>query len=257
MIDWLVFSRDRALQLDGLLTSFDQYAAHLQQSVTVLYRATKPLHELAYLDCAKAHSRQMFWRQEGDFAEDVFEWIEDRAGYYVGFLVDDDLFIRPAPPVETVRPQAGEACFALRLWTSITRVSGNTVIRSWPHRAWPWRTSSELDYGYPLALDGHVYRRDTISPLLDFDFADPTQLEAGLAARADRLTYPLMAAAERQCLVGIPANRVSENSGVPHMGGDVDELCERFLAGDRLDPDAMGLDHVASAHAEISLAFRR
>lgn len=243
MIDWLVFSRDRPLQLDGLLTSFDLHAGDLQRSVTVLHHSSSPLFQLAYLDVAKAHRRHVFWRQSPSFGDDVREWIAGQ-GHYIGFLVDDDLFIRGAPPVETCRPRQDEACFSLRL--------------HYPTRSWPWRTQSELDYGYPLALDGHIFRRQTIVDLLDFPFDDPTRLEAGLAAQADSLPFPLIACDLQQCLVGIPANRVSPTSGMPFMRDErytPAVLLERYLEGWRLSPRGMGVEKVCSAHEELPLAF--
>lgn len=243
MIDWLIFSRDRPLQLDGLLTSFDKWAGELQRSVTILHYSSAPLFQLAYLDVAKTHRRHIFWRQGPSFEDDVREWIAAR-GYYIGFLVDDDLFIRPAPPIEVCRPRQDEACFSLRL--------------GYPSRSWPWRRQSELDLGYPLALDGHIFRRQTIVDLLDFHFDDPTRLEAGLAAQADELAFPLMAADSRQSLVGIPANRVSPTSGMPYMRNAEYQptvLLQAYLDGWRLIPRGMALESICSAHAEIPLAF--
>lgn len=244
MIDWLIFSKDRPLQLDGLLTSFDLHGPELQRSVTILHTSSAPLYQLAYLDVAKAHRRQVFWRQSDSFEADVREWLAGQ-GYYVGFLCDDDVFIRGTPPVEAVRPRVDEVCFSLRL--------------HYPGRNWHWRRTPELDYGYPFSLDGHVYRRSTILAVLDgLDFDDPTRLEAGMAARAEtHAEANLIACDHLQSLVGIPANRVSATSGMPHMGIEPAELCERYLDGWRLDPNAMGLGSVETAHVEIPLAFRR
>jgi hypothetical protein len=247
VIDCLVFSRDRPLQLDGLLSSLERYAAHLFKSVTVLHTSSSPIFQLGYLDCARNHEAITFWRQFDSFEQDVHEWLHV-ADEYVCFLVDDDLFIRQAPELERALPRWDEVCFSLRLWHAA--------------RSWMWPQARD-DYAYPLALDGHIYRREAIAALLRFSFDDPTRLEAGLAGRADSLgvhTYGYMAADIVQCLVGIPANRVSLSSGMPFIGGpehDPQTLLERYLAGWRLDPDAMPLADVDTAHADIPLALKR
>jgi hypothetical protein len=244
VIDCLVFSRDRPLQLDGLLSSLERYAAHLFKSVTVLHTSSNPLFQLGYLDCAREHKAVTFWRQD-DFETDVREWLAG-VGEYICFLVDDDLFIRRAPEAEHALPRWDEVCFSLRLRMT--------------NRWWRWRNDPRMDYSYPLALDGHIFRHSELSPLFRFSFGDPTRLEAGLAGQSDSLALPYMAADFVQCLVGIPANRVSPSSGMPFMGNPEYEpmrLLEQYMIGWRLDPDAMPLADVDTAHADVPLAFKQ
>jgi len=244
MIDCLIFSRDRPLQLDGLLDSIARYAPDLFD-LTVLTLGTSPIYQLGYLECAHDHrsGRCVFWRQGPSFEEDVREWLGG-AGEHICFLVDDDLFIRHAPGLDYVLPSLDEVCYSLRL-------------HSGPRR-WRWRNQQILDLSYPLALDGHIFRRETIVRLLEqMEFTDPTQLEAGLASRAEWLPESFIAAANHQCLVGIPANRVSPTSGMPHMGTDVEELCLLYLDGWRLDPGSMLLEGIDTAHADVELAFAK
>ena len=83
---------------------------------------------------------------------------------------------------------------------------------SW--RMWRWR-EADGDFGYPLSLNGTIYRSADLLPLLDFPFANPTQLEAGLAARADRFAPEWMTAPLHSCCVSLPHNVVSDSSGCP------------------------------------------
>lgn len=116
------------------------------------------------------------------------------------FLVDDAVFIRPAVIPET-------APFSYRLG----------------------------DYHYYFTLDGGIYDPEEVLSYLDFTFTNPTQLEAGIAVKVEARHHD----AYYPCLVGIPANRVSESSGMPHMGQDVEALNERWRAGGRISLDAV------------------
>ncbi len=243
MISALIFSRNRAMQLEALLSSIQKHAAHLFSEITVLYRADTALHRLAYHDCFKEH-REARPREELAFADDVRDWIR-AASELVCFLVDDDVFYRDAPgdaPTVAITP-LGLACYSFRVGP------------------WSWRWDQrEGDYAYPLALDGHIYERDLISPHLDFAFHNPTQLEANLASRAHEILLPNRPyMAGTPCLVGIPANRVSESSGCEYDGRaewHPDRLCERFLDGERIDLEAMAFSAVEGAHQVVPFAFR-
>lgn len=233
MTDCLVFSKDRPLQLDGLLSSIRRHAPRLYASVTVLAAWSDARYRAAYA------SIDADIRPQACFEEDVHGWL-DRAGGQVCFLCDDDLFYRAAPRVEL---RESEACFTLRL--------GGRRTSRWRFADYPLTD----DRGYPLALDGHILRRQTIVGLLDFSFTDPNRLEAQLAGRTHRLREPLMAG--RSCLVGIPANRVSSSSICDHMGVDPRMLLDLYLDGWRLDPDRMDFIGVRDGHANIAYAYRR
>lgn len=111
------------------------------------------------------------------------------------------------------------------------------------------------EYDYFFTLDGGIYERGFVSLQLDFNFANPTQLEAGVANSVAHMEIPYHYA----CLVGIPANRVSESSGMAHMGQDVEELNARYAEGWRIDLDKVvaQVDPAGDPHQEIVYEWRR
>lgn len=223
MIDALIFSRDRPAQLDLLLYSIEKHASHLYRSVTVLWTiyGDPDSRSAGYELCCAEHEEIVFVR-EREFEQDTRAWLSIVAGDLVSFLVDDDVFYRDAG-----RPE--------RL-------------------PWSYRGG---DYDYPFSVDGNVYDRDAVVGLLDgLSFSDPTRLEAGAHTRAVELGWPSLEHDE-PCLVGIPANRVSPSSGMPHMGTDLAELNRRFLAGDRLSLERMDFSGVSGSHEEIAYAWER
>jgi hypothetical protein len=235
LISTLIFSKDRAAQLDLLLGSIERYAPHLDYRVLVA--ASNEDFDQAY----SLLNREYPLSDEFHFESDVRGWIE-RADETICFLVDDDVFFRKAP--SGITPMATPFCY---------RLNG--------HGCWNWRNADPAtDRGYPLNLDGTVYMKETLAEALDdFHFADPTQLEAGLADRARTMFAPEWLHASEQSLVGIPANRVSASSNNTIMGGDehsAQALNERFLNGQRLDLDAMNFAHVVSAHAYVPYVWK-
>ncbi len=200
MVDALVFSKDRAAQLDLLLRSIDKHAPRLYSRVTVLY-TTSALDFLdGYAVCVDEHPRVFFAQQHG-FDRDVHDWLRG-AGPTVSFLVDDDVFYRDAPRILRQIPCS---------------LRGG-------------------DYDYPFSVDGNIYPRGpVVQHLLRFDYNDPTELEANAHALRSEFLYDSVAPIGMPCLVGVPANRVSERSGMPHMGVDPRDLNDAYLQGERIE----------------------
>ena len=125
--------------------------------------------------------------------------------------------------------------------------------------AWDW-TRAEHDFAYPLSLDGHVMRTRLLLRLLGRTrFTNPNELEEELAMRR-YLAPRWMMSLHESCLVSIPVNVVSGTHG-NRAGGDPEmspnALNARFLAGERIDLEAMDFSAVRGAHQEIPLVFAR
>lgn len=223
MIDCLVFSKDRAAQLDLLLHSIRRHAPNLYSSLTVLYTGSSADYLRGYQVCIDEHTRPgvMFVR-ESSFQIAIEIWLRSYSGDTISFLVDDDVFYRDVPDGEKQPP----APCSLR---------GG-------------------DYDYPFSVDGNIYEKADIVRLLDgLRFDDPTELEANAHVNRDRLPFDSVTPVLPPCLVGVPANRVSLSSGMPHMGVHEYDLNEHYLAGGRLG-FAIPLDgRSLGAHENLTL----
>ena len=203
-VDVLIFSKDRAAQLDLLLSSIERYAPNLYRSLTVLWTVSGADYLRGYHRCRGYHrwNLRLLWWQQGDFHADVHGWL-DAAGPLVSFLVDDDVFYRIPPP-------------GVAIYDPPLSLRGG-------------------DYDYPFSLDGNIYHRGDIARLLKgLRFGDPTELEAWGNSYRERLPFSRVTPFDPPCLVGLPWNRVSASSGMPHEGLHEYDLNERFLAGMRL-----------------------
>lgn len=221
MIDALVFSKDRACQLDLLLRSIDRHAPDVYRSLSVLYTASSAKLMRGYAVAFAEHAHVKFVL-EHDFEAQTRKWLSLANGP-VSFLVDDDVFYRDAQPPERL--------------------------------PWSYRGG---DYDYPFSVDGNVYERDdAILALHDITFRNPTEMEAGAHALASRLPFRSVYNG-RPCLVGVPANRVSVSSNMPHMDVDQRALNDAYLAGNRLLIPSVSGDlpaHSAIAYSWDVMAF--
>src|SRR5207253_1959732 len=111
-------------------------------------------------------------------------------------------------------------------------------------------------FSYPLAVNGHVFRTSDVAIWLDaLDYRNPNELEAALQWFNSKLPAR-MAAGRHSSVVSIPANVVNETFE-NRSGSDyaVQDLNDRFLAGERIDLQQMDFASVNSAHVEISFVF--
>src|SRR5678816_3011776 len=88
---FIVFSKDRALQLDAFLRSVMRFVTPLPR-VSVIWFPSSPRHTKAYIDVFVRH-RWARSHREGLFKQDVLDDLPARG--CVTFFVDDQIFVRP------------------------------------------------------------------------------------------------------------------------------------------------------------------
>jgi hypothetical protein len=245
------------MQLDAFLESARRHAGHVYETVTVLYRPTSGPYNDAYESLRRAR-KDVRWLAETRFSHDLRSCIDGLDETV--FHTDDDVFFRP---FERPTVADDEACFTLRLGLNTTycypldsadeirapQISGDRV-------TWAWRDQEPGAFAYPLALNGHVFRTDELRGWLDrIEFGNPNELESALQTLNDEVR-PRMASFRESCVVSIPANLVNETFANRNSGSyDVTVLNERFLAGERIDLDAMDFSAVGACHQEIDYVF--
>lgn len=253
----VVFSLDRPMQLEALLTSIRRYVGDAYRPVTVLYRSTNARFSAGYELVREAHA-EADWVEERNFRSDLLALVETD-GLLV-FHTDDDLFFADVEPFALLDD---EACFSLRLGLNISysysldlpeHLECPTVSSS--RVSWAWREQQTGSFSYPLALNGHVFRGAEIGPLIEaVEFSDPNELEAELHTRRDDAP-PRMASFPTSRVLSVPANVVTRSFRNRHGGlHTAEDLNERFLAGERIAAESMAFGAVNSCHEEIPFAF--
>jgi len=252
----IIFSKDRPCQLDLLLRSLDQYAPSVFGPILVLTLATTADFAAGYRACEE--ERAATFVREADFRSDVAGLVDAVQSDHLTFFTDDDVLYRPLGTNSLGRYLEEDVlCLSLRLGRNTTRCYPYDREQAVPHFetrgrvfVWDWRRG-DGDFGYPMSLDGHVFRTETIRDCLDgAEFANPNELEDALV-RVRPIRRPLMAAFPESRLVSIPANRVGAYANRHGSLWTTEDLNQLYLAGLRIDLDALERARPVGAHHEI------
>jgi hypothetical protein len=284
-------SRDRALQLEGTLSSLKRHCRDLDGSnVSVLVSATSDAHLMGYRRVASEHPDVRFWI-ERRFDRDARKLLHcpARSRYPTrlrqrsrtcGFqlmIVDDTLFVDrfSLQDVSSVLAGAPHALgVSLRLGESIEYCQP-LGIQSLPpplhHLSGEGRdelvsfrwVDSQPDWGYPLELSSSLYRRDELMNLVQtVSFDSPTTLEHGLWLKAPIVaeSRPSLISYRRPRAFSLALNRVQAIAANPVSGHDRHrpvELLARLYEGWRIDVGAYEGFLPHACHQEVELLLAR
>lgn len=202
----IVFSRDRALQLDATLRSFSQHAGEDSHIVLfALYRTKSPRHAAQYEELARYYRGSVQFVRETAFRKQVLQILgspsasagrprrsflleklwppsapshleREKPTDYLLFLVDDCLFVRSirlADAQEALESSPDALGFSFRLGQNTTRsyvLGRSQMLPSFqPVGDGILKydwTRADADFGYPLEISSSMYRSETILHLL-------------------------------------------------------------------------------------------
>jgi len=212
-INVIVFSKDRPAQLDLLLRSMKKHVGD-RVSPHVIYKTQYSYHRV--MKDHKEYAEFIEQKEMYLFKETVIRAVKS-SGDLVMFLCDDDVFIRGFDPdhylVKGLKTDMSIATLSLRLGKKLSycyAYNGAMPRPMFRGNTWKWK-GRPGDYGYPMSLDGHIFRTYELLDLLEvLNFSDPNTLEGAMAQRP--LNCPLMMSFDEPRLVGVPWNIVSETS---------------------------------------------
>ena len=158
----IIFSKDRALQLRAQLSSIKEFVKGDVEQV-ILYHPS-PDHEDSYKQVISEFPEFKFMRQT-NFRTDVQTLLYELGAPYVFFTPDDGLFIRETD-LDTMATHENirDYIFSLRLGSHLTeshpvgrkkQALPEFLTNKGGRLTFDW--TGELDWQYPLALDGHIF----------------------------------------------------------------------------------------------------
>jgi len=260
----LVFSKNRACQLDALLQSLRKMVPACRE-VYVLWQGSSAAHRQAYQKIQDLHPKCR-WVEQKEFSTDLRNILQSLRHENMMFCTDDGIFFAPAPPLP--EPDWSQlAGVSLRLGRNSSYCHPANETYSAPGfqktgqlLAWRWQ-KAKGDFRVVYSLDAHLYPRRRLLELLSrFEFSNPNQLED----RMNRFGAPgapnWMLCPEKSCYVSLPVNRV--NTEFANRAGLQFPVCEEellrlFLAGKRLDPDQIVTSQPIGPHQEFPLSWKQ
>lgn len=261
----VIFSKDRACQLDLLMRSIEKFFVDKSMArFTVIYTYSDGSYQSGY-DRLRSRFPDYHYVDQNGASDDFKSMVSGAVSPslpFTMFLVDDDLLKSEFRINDgAFRQFAGRhdvLCLSLRLGKHINYCYPLNIATPPPAFVgdWSWRWQGLAgDWGYPMSLDGHVFRTEELLPLLQSRrYVNPNTLEASMAARP--LSSPYMMCFEYSRILNLPLNRVQNTYPNRCAGVDPASLNARYV-DERQIIDLGPFEGLVneSVHQEIPLRF--
>lgn len=257
MIHWIIFSKDRAAQLDLLLRSIEKYVPPASSlRIDVLYTSSSGEYEDGYNMLPQEYKRLLL--RETDFKAQLDNIICTTSAEQVGLLCDDDVFIRKFKP-KRIPPDCNNR--SLRLNPNMKYSYNSQSEQHYGYATyldkstfiWYWQNSS-YDFGYPWSVSCTLWPTHKLqSALPELSYRNPNTLEDAL--RNYPVTQPRMTCDTENCMVNIPSNRVQTTHPNPTAGYSARELNEKFLMHHHINLGPLANLESDSCHAPVEYQF--
>ncbi len=246
MLSILIFSKDRPLQLDGLLRSIKKNYS-IPPKISVLWKYTEKSYD-GYCKVRSSHT-DVHYIEENLFHEDLKTWLKEIKTEYFTLSCDDVLITGniDLDLISDILKEDNELLgFSTRLGQNITYChpsdsrmippieSKNGIIK-WKYRDYPF----QWDWGYPFEVTTTIYRtnlRDVIFQFSDEVLSHPNRIE-GPISQVVRDNFDMKLACykkSRTCTITV--NRVQDIAkNKIYDETSADRLLELWALGKKLD----------------------
>lgn len=265
----IIFSKNRACQLNLLLDSIRANANLLFDKVSVLYKAENE-YTLGYEILIEKNKEINFYK-ENNFKIDLLRLIDDKINATT-FMVDDAVFFDKITANKSDIIQSvinDNLIFSLRLGKNCNYSHpANLYYTLGEHEEhgeyilFDYTKQQAGDFSYPLSTDGHIFNSRLIKELLvEIEFNNPNTLEANLQKFVLLRTIPKNIKCFSQSkLVSIPVNLVNNTFNNRHglkFRMSEKELNNRFISGDIIDLNSMDFSDINGPHKEVKYEFKK
>lgn len=278
MISAVIFSKNRAIQLDLLLNSIYKNLPQCNQ-IKLIWKADED-HLLSYQMLAQEHRGKVYSIQQGvNFYEDLYNACKHCSNDYVVMFTDDDIVYKQSNISSETFSMLNKdivVCYSLRLGLNTNkREVDNIWYPDFPIRyefldndkilAWN-RTEMPVQsyWSYALSVDGHIFNKYQLLDILYEIYTwsnvhkyiqTPNKLE-GLMQRFFFEVGPVMLCGRHSSVVNSPNNRVQDD--YKNKCGDIHSYCEDFLnqiylSGTRINLNSLDFSNINCPHTEIKL----
>lgn len=272
--DCIVFSKDRACQLDACLSSMKKYHKDLDScDVSILYTYSNDKFKKGY-DLLIDKYPEFNFVKETSFKDDLTKIYFGSTNEYVSFFVDDiiwkDTFSFSDKEFVKFKNDKSILALSLRLHSGITYCHPQQQSFDVPpsvtseYYMWDW-ISKDGDWGYPMSVDGNIFRKEDINDFITrLDYKNPNTFEAWMANDVHKTQHTMyntknhmICYSNNSKLFNIPMNRVQETFNNPSGEISVHELNDKLLNGNIINIDMVDGFVNSACHQEFEIDFRR
>lgn len=282
MISSIIFSKDRALQLDLLLNSIYRNFPETVNDTRVIWTASSDRFELAYNQLQQDHPKIIFKKQTPDFFYDLYQNVCVAHNKYICLFTDDDIVYKKVKfdsDVTSLLDDNSFVCYSLRLGHNIVHrdiynekhevITVNDVLPTiYEYNNMTIWNRIAIPYGgywnYAFSVDGHIFRKPDLMRITELLVhwskieklaQNPNQLEATLQ-RFDHDYGAMMLCNEYSSIVNSPNNRVQnlfENRHGDHYSFSQEHCNNLYLIGNRIKFDKIEFGEISKAHQELDI----
>ena len=269
----VIFSMDRAMQLHSLLSSYYEKTKNPAE-VVVLYRVTDDAHGKAYDEVFKSFQGRIssgelaFVLQDNKetFRRQLISILGDSMHEKVFFLVDDIIFIEDYDLKDFASYDSYRFIPSLRMGANLEYCYTKRSVQAKPsfiaynvadngRLYWIWK-NGELDWAYPLSVDGHIFsRREIIACCRYMDFNSPNTFEGNLQDFNRFFNKRTGVCYKKSILVNIPINKVQNENDNRYGSVHQDDLLKKWNEGYRIDYRKLYGFLNMDVHQEIEVEF--
>jgi hypothetical protein len=266
----IIFSKNRACQLNLLLDSLKMNAPLLFDKISVLYKSDNEDYLLGYQKIFDKYPSVYFFN-ENNFRRDLFKLIDDEIEATT-FMVDDAVFYNQilARKIDIIRPVVKDNyIFSLRLGKNcVYSHPANLHYELGEHEVdgeyitFDYTKQQVGDFSYPLSTDGHIFNTKLIKDLLiEIDFNNPNTLESSLQSFIVSNSIPkVMKSFIESKIVSIPVNLVNTTFNNRHgleFYMSEKELNDKIINGQTIDLASLDFNNINGPHKEIKYKFKK
>jgi hypothetical protein len=267
MINAIIFSKDRAAQLRLLIYSIQKNSPHAF-NLNVIYTYSNNSFKEGYEKVKGEFSSVCnFIEQTENIKTDVITLLDSDKEFSC-FFTDDDIIYKPFDinrVTESINADEDVFCFSLRLGTNINfcyTMNTENVLKNYEDLddmiKWNWSVHY-LDFGYPLSVDGHIFKtKDILKLTKKVPFHNPNTYEGNLQM-FDTFPKEKMVSFKESVLVNTPNNIVNSTHPNRHsneFGISVKELNDAYLDGKIIDLESMDFSNIKGCHQEIMFKYK-
>jgi hypothetical protein len=267
-MNFIIWSKDRPAQLYLLLESIKKNLLTANIFIHCITKSTSSEFAHGYEICRHNFKNVCFF-EEKDFYNDSISCIENMTDKVV-FLTDDTVFyssttLKELLQIYTFLNSKEENIFSFRLGQNTfvqDHINGYVQDFLVPDskdgdiiRWCPSKYPGYMNYGYPFAIDAHIYNLEYILPLVkSFRWKNTNELEGGL----QKYNYQVkdLGCFTNSRAVNIPYNNLSgltmvnPNNSCTTMGAN-----QNFLLNKKIDLETIENTKVIGCHQDIELKW--
>lgn len=266
MLNIVIFSKDRALQLDSLLQSIKDHFLIPVESIVVLYLPTNAKYAAGYeMLKGKNIIDRLHWVEDIAFRNNLISICSGFAAESnIMFLVDDNIVFRQFNDLPLLGLLSKRHLFiSLRADRRYVTDRVPQFVREQRFLEWKWRAFFEKHgnstWHYPFSVDGNIFRTSDVTRLLrSISFKAPNSLEANMQRRQEALwLWPrrFALAPLHAVLFNNPLNSVQTEGRTWNAGLSIEDMNNKYLEGWRIDNSVLYAVTPESTHHYVPLVL--